>query len=69
MVIDFVLLTYSTSGNEGIDEGGQSGPPEVSFKEGFSVESSGVPRGRRVMYGANNGLSFMWRDVHAAFEV
>ena len=69
MVIDFVLLTYGTSSDEGIDKGGQSRPPEVSFKEGFGAESSSVPRGRRVMYGVNNGLSFMWRDVHAVFEV
>ena len=69
MVIDFVLLTYGTSGNEGIDESGQSRPPEVSLEKGFGAESSGMSRGRRVMYGANNGLSFMWRDVHVAFEV
>ena len=69
MVVDFVLLTYSTSGNEGIDERGQSRPPEVSFKEGFGAESSGVSGGRRVMYGANNGLSFVWGNVYAALEV
>ena len=69
MMIDLVLLTYGTSGNEGINKRGQSGPPEVSFKESFSAESSGVSRGRGVMYGANNGLSLMWRDVHSVLEV
>ena len=69
MVIDFVFLAYSTSSNEGIDKRGQSGPPEVPLQECFGAESSCVSRGRRVVYGANNGLSFMWRNVHAAFEV
>ena len=68
MVVDFVLLTYGTSGDEGIDERGQSRPPEVSLKEGFGAESSSVSGGRRIVYGVNNGL-FMWGDVHAALEV
>ena len=39
MVIDFVLLAYSASGNEGIDKRGQSGPPEVAFQECFGMKS------------------------------
>ena len=69
MMVDFVLLTYGTSVYEGIDERGQSRPPEVSLKEGFGAKSSGMSRGRGVVYGANNGLSFMWGDVHVALEV
>ena len=42
VVIDFVLLAYSASGNEGIDERGQSGPPKVPLQKCFCAESSCV---------------------------
>ena len=32
MMVDFVLLAYSTPGNEGIDKQGETRPPEVSFQ-------------------------------------
>ena len=31
MMIDFVLLAYSTPRNEGIDKQGEARPPKVSF--------------------------------------
>ena len=69
VVIDFVLLAYGTSSNETVDKRGQSRPPEVTFQECFGVESSSMSGGRRVVYGANYGLLFVWRDVHATLEV
>ena len=68
MVIDFVLLTYGTSGNEGIDEGGKSRPPKVPFQESLGVESSCMSGSVGVVYGVNNGLLLMWRNVHAQFQ-
>ena len=69
MVIDFVLLAYGAPSNEGIDEGGQSRPPEVVFQERFGTKPSHMSRGGRVMYGADDGLLFMWGNVHMALEV
>ena len=68
-MVNLVLLAYSASGNEGIDEGGESWPPKVSFQKSFGVESACMSCGGGVMYGADNGLSFMWWNVHATFEV
>ena len=69
MMIDFVLLAYSTSGNEGIDKRGKSRPPEFSFQECFGAESSCVSGGGGVMYGTDNGLLFVRGNVHSTFEV
>ena len=69
MIIDLVLLAYSTSSDEGIDEGGKSRPPEILFQKCFGVELSCMSSGGGVIYGTDNGLSFVWRNVHATFEV
>ena len=69
VVVDFVLLTYGTSSDEGIDKRGQSRPPEIPFQECFGMESSCMSGSGGVMYGMDNGLSFMRGNVHAAFEV
>ena len=69
MVVDFVLLTYSTSRDEGIDEQGEAQPPEVSFEQGFGPKASCMSGGGGVVYGTGNGLSFMWGNIHATFEV
>ena len=69
MVVDFVLLTYSASRDEGIDERGEAWTPEVSFEQGFGLKASCMSSGGGIMYGMGNGLSFMWGNIHAAFEV
>ena len=68
-MVNFILLAYRTSRDEGIDEGGKSRPPKVSFQESFGVESSCMSCSGGVMYGADNGLLLMWRDVHVTLEV
>ena len=69
VVINLILLAYCTPGDEGIDEGGKPRPPKVSFQESFGAESSHVSTGGGVMYGVDDGLSFVWGNVHATFEV
>ena len=69
MVINLILLAYCTSRDEGVDKGGESRPPKISFQEGFGVELSCVPCGGGVMYGADNGLLLVWWNVHTTFEV
>ena len=69
VVISLILLAYCASGNEGVDEGGKSRPPKVLFQESFGAESSHVSSGGGVVYGADNGLSLVWGNVHASFEV
>ena len=68
-MVNFVLLAYCASGDEGIDEGGKSGPPKVSFQESLSAESSCMSSSGGVVYGADNGLSLMWGNVHVTLEV
>ena len=50
MIIDFVLLAYSASGDEGVDKQGETRPPEVSFQQGFGPEASSMSSGGGVMY-------------------
>ena len=69
MMVNFVLLTYGTSRYEGIDKGGEAWPPEVPFKEGFGSKASRMSCGGGIMYGPDNGLPFVWGDIHTAFEV
>ena len=69
VMVNLILLAYCTSRDEGIDEEGKSWPPKVSFQESLGVESSCMSSSRGVVYGANNGLLLMWRNVHATFEV
>ena len=44
-------------------------PPEIFFEQGFGSETSCMSSGGGVMYGVSDSLSFMWRDILAAFEV
>ena len=68
-MVNLILLAYRASGDEGVDEGGKSRPPKVSFQESFGAESSSMSCSGGAMYGADNGLSFMWRNVHATLEI
>ena len=69
MVINLILLAYCASGNEGVDEGGESRPPKVPFQKSFGAELSRVSCGGGVVYRVDNGLSFVQGNVHATFEV
>ena len=69
VMVNLILLAYRTSRDEGIDEGGKSRPPKVSFQESLGAELSCMSSSGRVMYGADNGLSLMWGNVHVTFEV
>ena len=68
-MVDLVLLAYCTSRNEGINKQGETRPSEIPFKQSFGSETSSMPSGGKVMYGASDGLLFMWRNIHVAFEV
>ena len=59
MMVNLILLAYCASGDEGIDEGGKSRPPKVSFQESLGAESSCMSCSGGVMYGVDNGLSLM----------
>ena len=67
-MINLILLAYHASRDEGIDEGGKSRPPKVPFQESLGVESSCMSGSVGVVYGVNNGLLLMWRNVHAQFQ-
>ena len=43
MDINFVLLTDCATSDKMLDEGGQTRPPEVTFKDGLGAENSHVP--------------------------
>ena len=49
-MVDFVLLAYCTSRNEGINEQGEPRPPEISLEQGFGSEMSCMSSGGGVMY-------------------
>ena len=68
-MINLMLLAYRTPRDEGVDEGGKPRPPKISLQESFGVESSCMSSGGGVVYGVDNGLSFMWGNVHVTFEV
>ena len=67
--VHLVLLAYGTSFDELVDIGSQARPPEISFQEGFGVESTCVPECRRGMEGGYKGLVGIWWDVHLSFVV
>ena len=69
VVVDFVLLAYSAPENEGINEQGETRPPEVPFEQGFGSEASSMFSGGGVMYRASNGLLLVWGNIHVTFEV
>ena len=47
----FVLLTHSTTSNEIRDKNRKTGPPEVTFNNGFGVKASKMTREGGVMDG------------------
>ena len=69
MVIGLVLLTYSTSKDESIDEQGEVWPSEVLFQQGFCSEASHMFSGGKIMYRAYNGLLLVWGNIYLTFEV
>ena len=44
-MVNFVLLACGTARDKGIDKGGQTGPPEVMFNDGFGAEAPCMSRG------------------------
>ena len=69
MGVYFVLLAHSASFDEFVDIGSQSQPPEVSFKEGFGVESTGMSKGRGRVKGGYEGVTSIQWNIHSALEV
>ena len=55
MMVYFVLLAHGAARDKGIDKGGQTRPPEVTFDDGLGVETPCMPRGGGFMQGVNKG--------------
>ena len=49
MMVYFVLLAHGTAQDKGIDKGGQTRPPEVTFNDGLGAETPCMSRGGGVM--------------------
>ena len=45
MMVYFVLLARDAARDKGIDKGGQTGPPEVTFDDGFGAKVPCMSRG------------------------
>ena len=69
MMVYLVLLACGTARDEGIDKGGQTRPPEVTFDDGLGVKTSCMPGGEGFMQGANKGLVGHWRYIHLSLKV
>ena len=69
MSVYFVLLAHSASFDEFVDIGSQPWPPEVSFKEGFGVELTGMSKGRgRVKRGYEGVTGVQW-NIHSTLKI
>ena len=69
MMVYLVLLASSTARDKGIDKGGQTRPPEVTFDNGFGTKMPCMPRGGEFMQRANEGVVGCWWYVHLSFKV
>ena len=69
MCTSFVLLANSAAGNEVVDEDGKSGPPKVTFNDGFGAKASKMTRERRGMDRGEERGAGGRRYVHSTLVV
>ena len=69
MMVHLVLLASSTARNKGIDKGGQTGPPEITFDNGLGMKMPCIPGGGGFVQRANKGAVGCWWYIHLFFKV
>ena len=69
MMVHLVLLASSAARDKGIDKGGQTGPSEIIFDDGFGTKTPCMPEGGGFVQRANKGAAGCWWHVHSSFKV
>ena len=69
MMVHLVLLASGTARDKGIDKGGQTRPPEVTFNDGFGTKMPCMPGGGGFMQRANKGAVDCWWYVHLSLKI
>ena len=69
MMVHLVLLACGTARDKGIDKGGQTRPPEVTFNDGFGVKTPCMPGGGGFMQRADKGAAGCWWYIHSSLKV
>ena len=69
MMVYLVLLACDAARDKGIDKGGQTRPPEVTFDDGLGAEMPCMPRGGGFMQGANKGAAGRQWYIHSFLKV
>ena len=64
MMVHLVLLAHGTARDKGIDKGGQTRPPEVTFNDGLGAEMPCMPGGGGFMQRANKGAAGCQWYIH-----
>ena len=57
MMVYFVLLACGAAQDKGIDKGGQTRPPEVTFNDGLGAKTPCMPRSGGFVQRANEGAA------------
>ena len=69
MMVHLVLLACGAARDKGIDKGGQTRPPEVTFNDGFGAEMPCMPRGGRFVQRADKGVVGCQWYIHSSLKV
>ena len=69
MMVHLVLLAHGAARDKGIDKGGQTRPPEVTFNDGFGAETPYMPGGGGFVERADEGAVGCWWYIHSSFKV
>ena len=69
MMVYLVLLANGTARDKGIDEGGQTRPPEVAFNNGFGTKTPCMPGGGGFVQRENKGAAGCWWYVYPSLKV
>ena len=69
MMVYLVLLASGTARDKGIDKGGQTRPPEVTFDDGFGMKTPCMPGGGGFVQRANEGAVGCQWYIHSSLKV
>ena len=69
MMVYLVLLARGAARDKGIDKGGQTRPPEVTFDDGLGAEMPCMSRGGGFVQRANKGAVGHWWYIHLSLKV
>ena len=69
MMVYLVLLASGTARDKGIDKGGQTRSPEVTFNNGFGMKMPFMPGGGGFVQRANKGAAGCRWYIHSSLKV